>query len=62
MKNLGGILAVIGIIVVVLGLLNHTALHFLGSMKSGSTYMIIGGGVLLVIGVVLFVMPRKASA
>ncbi|HLZ22540.1 MAG TPA: hypothetical protein VKQ30_10505 [Ktedonobacterales bacterium] len=62
MKGLGRILAVLGIIVIIVGLVNHFAVHFLGSMKGGSTIILIVGVVLLVIGAVLYLLPRKASA
>ena len=62
MKGLGGILAAIGVIVVIVGLLNHYVLHLLAGVKNGSTYLIVAGAVVLVVGVVLYLLPRKASA
>jgi uncharacterized membrane protein YczE len=62
MKGLGGILAVLGVIGIVLGLINHFVKNFAGS--AGHVSIIIGvvGLVLLIIGVVLYMMPRKAAA
>ncbi len=62
MKGLGGILAVIGLIVVVLGLVNHFVKNFLGSAGHASTIIAIVGAVLLVIGLVMYMMPSRARA
>jgi len=62
MKGLGGILAILGIIGIVLGLVNHYVKNFLGSAGHASIYIAIVGVVLLIIGVVLYMMPRKAAA
>lgn len=62
MKGLGGILAVIGIIVLILGVVNHFVKNFTGSTTHMSVILGVVGVVLLVIGVVLTMMPRKASA
>lgn len=62
MKGLGGILAIIGIIGIVLGLVNHFVKNFLGSAGHASTIIAIVGLVLLIVGVVMYMMPRKAAA
>jgi hypothetical protein len=62
MKGLGGILAVLGVIGIVLGLLNHFVKNFVGSAGHASIIIGVVGLVLLIIGVVLYAMPRKAAA
>ena len=62
MKGLGGILAVLGVIGIVLGLVNHYVKNFVGSAGHASIIIGVVGLVLLVIGVVMFAMPRKAAA
>lgn len=62
MKGLGGILAVIGLIVVVLGLVNHFVKNFLGSAGHASLIIAVVGAVLLVIGAAMYMMPGKARA
>ncbi|MGH2515647.1 MAG: DUF6131 family protein [Ktedonobacterales bacterium] len=62
MKGLGGILAVLGIIGIVLALVNHFVKNFAGSGSHTSIIIAAVGVVLLVIGLAMFAMPRKASA
>lgn len=62
MKNLGALLAIIGLIGIVLGLVNHYVKNFLGSAGHASTIIGIVGLVLLIIGVVIYMMPRRARA
>ena len=62
MRSVGIVLAIVGVIVLVVGLINHFAVHFLGSTSHAS--LIIGaiGGVLLVIGVVMSMMGGTKAA
>jgi len=62
MRSVGIVLAIVGVIVLVVGLINHFAVHFLGSISHAS--LIIGaiGGVLLVIGVVMSMMGGTKAA
>jgi hypothetical protein len=62
MRSVGVVLAVLGIVILAAGLVNHFAVHFMGSTSHAS--LIIGaiGGVLLVIGVVMSTMGSRAKA
>ena len=62
MKGLGGILAVIGVIVVVIGLVNHFVKNFLGNAGHASLIIAVVGAVVLVLGLVMYMMPGKARA
>jgi hypothetical protein len=62
MRSVGIVLAVLGIVILAAGLVNHFAAHFMGSTPHAS--LIIGaiGGVLLVVGVVISMMGGGAKA
>lgn len=62
MRGLGTIIAIIGVIAIILALVNHFVTNFLGSATHGTIYIGVVGVVLLVIGVVLTMMGRKAAA
>lgn len=52
MKGLGGILAIIGVLVIVAGLVNHFAAKFI-TMTHSSVYIAVVGLVVLVVGIVM---------
>ena len=56
MRSVGIVLAIVGIVVLVVGLLNHFALHFTGNTAHASIIIGVVGVVLLIIGVVLSMM------
>lgn len=62
MRSVGIVLAVLGIVILAAGLVNHFAVHFMKATSHAS--LIIGaiGGVLLVIGVVMSMMRSGAKA
>ncbi|PWT77733.1 MAG: hypothetical protein C5B60_02190 [Chloroflexi bacterium] len=62
MRSVGIVLAVVGIVVLAAGIVNHFVKNFMGSSSHAS--LIIGaiGGVLLVIGVVMSMMSSGAKA
>jgi hypothetical protein len=62
MRSVGIVLAVIGIIVLAAGLVNHFAVHFLKTTSHASLIIAAVGGVLLVIGVVISMMGSGAKA
>jgi hypothetical protein len=61
MKALGPILAVIGLIVGVVGLVNHFATHLV-PIAHGSTILGVVGAVVLIAGAAMMMMGRKAAA
>ncbi|MGO8946827.1 MAG: hypothetical protein ACLQUY_03995 [Ktedonobacterales bacterium] len=61
MRSVGIVLAIVGILVVVAGLLNHFALHFTGSSAHASVIIGAVGAVLLIIGVVILMMGGGAK-
>jgi len=62
MRSVGIVLAVVGILVLVAGLINHFAVHFMGTTSHASLLIGVVGGVLLIIGVVLSMMRGNAKA
>jgi hypothetical protein len=62
MRSVGIVLAVVGIVILAAGLINHFVKNFMGSSSHAS--LIIGaiGGVLLVVGVVMSMMGSGAKA
>lgn len=62
MRSVGIVLAVVGILVLVAGLINHFAVHFMGATSHASLLIGIVGGALLIIGVVLSMMRGNAKA
>jgi uncharacterized membrane protein len=62
MRSVGIVLAVLGIVILAAGLVNHFAVHFMASTAHASLIIAAIGGVLLVIGVVMSTMGRGAKA
>jgi hypothetical protein len=62
MRSVGIVLAVVGIVILAAGLVNHYAVHFMGSTAHASLIIGAVGGVLLIIGVVISMMSGGAKA
>jgi hypothetical protein len=61
MRALGLIVAIIGVVLVVLALLDHFAIHFLAHVSHGSIILGVIGVVVFLIGGFLSMQPRATA-